>query len=93
MNAVICYLVKFLVLLKPSKDTLYDVIFRDYGRRRLKDVFSYIENEKKTEKCILDIRFLTPARLTESFVNFYGSNYTKSHFTMLRSIAHGKINY
>ena len=50
MNAVLCLLLKFILLLKPSKDKLHDLIVRDYGRKRLKDVFSYIATEKKKEK-------------------------------------------
>ena len=47
MNAVSCFLLKFVLLLKPSKDKLYDLIARDHGRKRLKDVFCYIATEKK----------------------------------------------
>lgn len=70
MNAVLCFIIKFLLLLKPSKDKLYDLIIRDYGRRRLKDVFSYISAAKKKEKCTLDLKFLTTCKAYNIFPKF-----------------------
>ena len=86
MNAVLCFIVKFLLLLKPSKDKLYDLIVRDYGRRRLKDVFCYIATEKKKEKCVLDLKLLTTCKTYGIFPKFL-------RFKLYKKSLHSKSFY
>ena len=53
INALTCILLRFILLLRPGRDTLFDVIQRDYGRATIKDIFSLINDEKKKAKCEL----------------------------------------
>ena len=86
MNAVSCFLLKFLLMLKPSKDKLYDLIARDHGRKRLKDVFCYIATEKKKEKCLLDLKFLSTCKTDGIFPKFL-------RFKLYKKTLHNKSFY
>lgn len=70
MNVVSCLTLNFILLLIPSKERLYDIIVRDHGRRRLKDVFNYISTEKKKEKANLDLKFLLTCKTYNIFPKF-----------------------
>ena len=70
INAITCILLRFILLLKPGRDTLFDVIQRDYGRTTIKDIFSLINDEKKKAKCELDTRFLHACKSFDIFPKF-----------------------
>ena len=70
INAVSCFILRFLLLLRPRRETLFDVISRHHSRATLKDVFNLISEEKKIVKCKLDVTFLHTCKSFEIFPKF-----------------------
>ena len=70
INISLCFIVKFLLFLTPSKQRLFDIIKRDHGRPTLKCVLTYSASLKKQEKCRLDLEFLVSCKTYEIFPKF-----------------------
>lgn len=70
INTTLCFIVKFLLLICPSRQRLYDVIKRDCGRSTLKSVLTYSDILKKKEKCDLDLDFLLTCKAYAIFPKF-----------------------
>ena len=51
ITALSCLLLRFVLLLRPKKERLFDNIKRRCGRSTIKDIFNLIDHEKKSVKC------------------------------------------
>lgn len=70
INALNCLILRFLLLLKPTRESLFDIISRDHGRATVKEIFNLIADEKKKVKCDLDINFLQTCKSSDIFPKF-----------------------
>ena len=66
----IFYVIKFLLLLKFGKATLFDVITRNHGSQCRKLVLRCVDLHKKLSKCELDVDFLKSCKTYEIFPKF-----------------------
>lgn len=69
-NITICLVIRFLLLLKPTKVRLFDAIKRDHGNTSLKSVLGHVALSKKYEKCSLDLNFLLSCKTYDIFPKF-----------------------
>ena len=52
------FFLRFISILHPNKNKLFDLIKRDHGRSTLRETFTFLEINKKLSKCDLDLQFL-----------------------------------
>ena len=69
-NCITYFIVSFILLLRLSKRSLFDVISRQHGRLALKSVLSLIADEKKKVKCKEDLAFLISCKTFAIFPKF-----------------------
>ena len=69
-TSVKCLVIRFLLLLRPSKIRILDAIKRDYGRTKVKSVLGFTALLKKREKCNLDLEFLLTCKTYDIFPRF-----------------------
>ena len=61
-NSITYYVVSFILLLRLSKGSLFDVIGREHGRSTIKTALGLTADEKKKVKCTEDLAFLTSCK-------------------------------
>ena len=66
----IFYVIKFLLLLKFGRATLFDVVTRNHGSQCRKQVLRCIDLHKKLSKCELDVDFLNTCKTYDIFPKF-----------------------
>ena len=69
LNAVSCLLLRFILLLKPGRESLFEILHRQ-NRQTVKDALHLISEEKKKAKCDLDIKFLHTCKCFDVFPKF-----------------------
>ena len=85
INGISCIL-RFLLLLKPTKGGLFEYVNRNHERSTVKDVFSLIDFEKKKAKCNLDIQFLLICKSVDIYPKFL-------RFKLYKKSLHGSQLY
>ena len=85
-NSITYLVISFLLLLRLSKGSLFDVIGRQHGRSTIKTVLSLIADEKKKVKCVEDLSFLTSCKAFGIFPKFL-------RFKLYKRTLHGSKLY
>lgn len=85
-NSITYLVISFILLLRLSKGSLFDVIGRQHGRSTIKAALSLIADEKKKVKCTEDLSFLTSCKAFGIFPKFL-------RFKLYKRTLHGSKLY
>ena len=85
-NSITYFVISFILLLRLSKGSLFDLIGRQHGRSTTKAALNLIADEKKKVKCTEDLSFLTSCKTFGIFPKFL-------RFKLYKKTLHGSKLY